>query len=93
MSLNSGSPTYLVKNPYSFCFRMKVPSDLPSILSKKVFCYSLKTGNLSAAKTKARFLAGNVQLLFREIRNLRAKSKLLTSSLKKIWKSFSAALL
>ena len=25
------SPTYLVKNPYSYCFRMKVPADLHNL--------------------------------------------------------------
>jgi hypothetical protein len=29
-----GSPSYLVRNPYSYCFRMKVPKDLQGIVGK-----------------------------------------------------------
>lgn len=61
------SPTYLVKNPYSYCFRIKVPEDLQPTLSKKELRYSLKTGNLPEAKTKARLLAGEVQLIFKRL--------------------------
>ncbi len=62
------TPSYLIKNPYSFYFRIKVPKDLQSTLSKKELRYSLKTGNLSKAKNKARLLAGKVHLFYRDIR-------------------------
>jgi len=54
----SKSPSYLVKNPYSYCFRIKVPEDLQTIINKKELRYSLGTDILSHAKTKARYLAG-----------------------------------
>ncbi|WDP88326.1 MAG: site-specific integrase [Desulfobacter sp.] len=63
------SPSYLIRNPHSYCFRMKIPLDLQATISRKELRYSLGTGNLSAAKTKARFMAGQVQLLFRDLRN------------------------
>ena len=67
MSANN-SPSYLVRNTYSYCFRMVVPSDLTGFVGKKELRYSLKTGYIGIAKTKARILAGQVQLLFRLLR-------------------------
>lgn len=61
----SNSPSYLIKNPYSYCFRIKIPKDLRSTIARKELRYSLKTGNLSDAKSKARFMAGQVQQLFK----------------------------
>ena len=63
------SPNYLVKEPYSYYFRMKIPKDLHPIIARKELRYSLGTGNLSAAKTKARYLAGQIQQLFRDLQN------------------------
>lgn len=68
MQTATRSPNYLSRNHYSYCFRMKVPKDLWGILTKKELRYSLKTGNLSKAKPMARFIAGNIQLVFRRIR-------------------------
>lgn len=62
------SPSYLVRNPYSYCFRIKIPKDLQKIIIKKELRYSLGTGILSAAKSKARFIAGQIQFLFKDIR-------------------------
>jgi hypothetical protein len=62
------TPSYLIKNSYTFCFRMAVPDDLQDIVFKKELRYSLKTGNLLKAKNKARFIAGQVQMLFRDVR-------------------------
>jgi hypothetical protein len=62
------SPGYLVKNPYSYCFRMRVPQDLQKIVGRTELRYSLKTGSVGIAKDKARFLAGQVQLIFRFLR-------------------------
>jgi len=58
------SPSYLVRNPYSYCFRMIVPSDLQRFVGRKELRYTLKTGYLGIAKQKARFVAGQVQLIF-----------------------------
>ena len=60
---------YLIRNKYSYCFRMRVPIDLQKIVGKKELRYSLKTGYISAAKTKARFLASQLQLVFRLLSN------------------------
>jgi len=68
MTRYNGSPTYLVRNPYSYCFRMIVPKDLQKFVGKKELRYTLKTGYLSAAKQKARFVAAQVQLIFRLLR-------------------------
>ena len=64
----SRSPSYLVRNSYSYCFRMKVPQELQLYFGKKELRYSLKTGYLGAAKCKARILAGQVLLIFRTLR-------------------------
>jgi len=62
------SPAYLVRNPYTYCFRMNVPKDLQPYIGKKELRYSLKTGYLATAKYKARIMAGQVQLIFKFLR-------------------------
>ena len=62
------SPIYLIRNPYSYCFRMVVPKDLQSLVGRKEMRYSLKTGYLGVAKYKARLLAGQVQRIFKNLR-------------------------
>ena len=64
----SRSPSYLVRNPYTYCFRMNVPKDLQSYIGRKELRYSLKTGYLGDAKYKARVIAGQVQLIFKLLR-------------------------
>ena len=64
----SKSPSYLVRNPYTYCFRMNVPQDLQPYIGRKELRYSLKTGYLSNAKYKARLMAGQVQLIFKLLR-------------------------
>jgi hypothetical protein len=48
----TGSPSYLIRNPYSYCFRMKVPKDLQGIVGKKEIRYSLHTGYVSATQSQ-----------------------------------------
>lgn len=62
------SPAYLSRNKHSYCFRLKVPDDLQCYVGKKELRYSLKTGYLGKAKSKARRLAGMIQRLFEELR-------------------------
>lgn len=62
------SPSYLVRNPYTYCFRMNVPQDLQKYVGRKELRYSLNTGYLANAKNKARFMAGQVQGLFKFLR-------------------------
>jgi len=63
------SPSYLIRNHYTYCFRMKVPHDIQPYVGKKELRYSLKTGYVGVAKFKARIIAGQVQLLFKSLKN------------------------
>jgi len=60
--------SYIIRNPYSYCFRLKVPIDIQGWVGKKELRYSLKTGYLGIAKQKSRYSAGQVQAIFRVIR-------------------------
>jgi len=62
------SAAYLSHNKYEYCFRLRVPDDLQCYVGKKELRYSLKTGYLGKAKSKARRLAGMIQQLFEELR-------------------------
>lgn len=53
-------PSYLYRNPHSYCFRIRVPSDIQPVLAKKELRYSLQTGYLVLAKQKTRYLAGTL---------------------------------
>jgi len=66
----SRSPSYLIRTPYSYCFRLNVPRDLQPFVQKKELRYSLKTGYLGVAKSRARLMAGLVQHHFRNIREV-----------------------
>ena len=68
MNPSAKSPSYLVHTPFAYCFRMAVPKDIQPLVGKTELRYSLKTGSLSAAKQKARLLAGHVQLYFQRVR-------------------------
>ena len=56
--------SYLVRNRYSYCFRMKVPKDLRQLIKKTELRYSLKTGYLGHARNQAQLLAGLLHKLF-----------------------------
>jgi hypothetical protein len=47
---------------------MNVPADLRPLIGKRELRYSLQTGYLGTAKSRARVIAGQVQLLFQEMR-------------------------
>ena len=64
----SRTPSYLVRNSYSYCFRMYVPRDLRTYINRKELRYSLRTGYVSEAKDKARAIAVYVQMIFKLIR-------------------------
>ena len=85
----SRSPSYLVRNPYTYCFRMCVPKDIQRYIGKKQLRYSLRTGYLGVAKVKARIIAGQVQLIFKFLRkgNL-ALMKLLDNQIQEIIKNY-----
>ena len=62
------SPSCIIRNPYSYCFRMKVPIDIQGWIGKKELRYTLKTGRLGIAKQKSRYLAGQIQAIFKVLR-------------------------
>ena len=62
------SPSYTIRNPHSYCFRMIVPKDLRKFVGKTELRYTLDTGSIGLAKSKARLLAGKFQQLFRFLR-------------------------
>jgi hypothetical protein len=64
----ASSNTYLIRNQYSYCFRLKVPNDLQKFVGRKEIRYSLKTGSKTEAGQNARLLAGHIQRLFRQLR-------------------------
>ena len=49
MKTSFKSPNYLIRNPYSYCFRMIVPKDLRNVVGKSELRYTLKTGYLRIA--------------------------------------------
>jgi hypothetical protein len=63
MNPSGKSPSYIIRNPYSYCFRLKVPIDIQGWVGKKEFRYSLKTGYLGTAEVRARYLAGQIQVI------------------------------
>ena len=66
----SRSPSYLIRTPYSYCFRLNVPIDLQKFVGKTELRYTLATGYVGLAKSKARLLAGQVQEFFRRLREI-----------------------
>jgi len=68
MSVNF--PSYLMKKSYSYYARIRVPKDIKlHFRSRTELRFSLKTNNITAAKSKARLVVGLVQWVFRNIRN------------------------
>jgi hypothetical protein len=68
MRASPKSPSYLVRNPYSYCFRMVVPKDLQKFVGKRELRYTLRTGYAGVARPKAQFVAGKVHFIFRSLR-------------------------
>ena len=55
MRANPKSPSYLVRNPYSYCFRMVVPKDLQKFIGKREFPEPSVARNQSHPATKCCF--------------------------------------
>ncbi len=64
------APTYLVRTPYSYCFRYRIPIDLQDVVGRKEIRYSLKTGYIGKAKAMAFRLAGLIQRLCADLRDI-----------------------
>ena len=79
-----GNPSYLVRQPSSYCFRMVVPSDLQELVGKRELRYSLRTGFLSEAKYRARRMAGFTQGLFKRLRRQGTMAELSDADIKKL---------
>ena len=62
------SPHYLVRNPYSYCFRANVPKDLQHLVGKTELRYSLRTGYVGVARAKAQIIAAQVHQIFAYLR-------------------------
>ena len=75
----SSFPSYLARNPHSYCFRMVVPQDLQVYLDRKGLRYSLCTGYIGTANHKARYFASQVQMLVKCLEGGKAAMKALTA--------------
>lgn len=62
------SPSYLLQGASSYIFRYCLPKDIIPFIGKREFRYSVHTGTLSLARSRARYLAGQVQMIIRNIR-------------------------
>jgi integrase len=88
------SPSYLLWTPYGYYFRLRVPADLRQYLGIKTeLRYALKTGNQSAAKEKARLLAGRIQRLFKQLRRRGSYMELSEEQVQRIIKGYVRDLL
>jgi integrase len=79
MKAKPKSPSYLVRNPHSYCFRMVVPKDLQKFVGKRELRYTLRTGYAGIARQKALFVASKIHFIFRTIRRGVAALKNLTN--------------
>jgi len=61
-------PSYLTTNGYSYCFRMRVPHDLKTLIGRCQMKFSLGTDSVLIARSKALSLAGKNQQPFRWVR-------------------------
>jgi hypothetical protein len=68
MECTSHSPSYLVRNAHSYCFRLVVPKNLQVFVGRTELRYSLGTGRIGVAKQKSRVLAGKIQIIFKVLR-------------------------
>lgn len=63
------TPSYMYQSPSGYIFRLRVPKDLRAIVGKGEFRYSLRTGALRVAKSRARDIASYLQQLFMRVRS------------------------
>ncbi|BDD89259.1 DUF6538 domain-containing protein [Desulfofustis limnaeus] len=69
MGFSVSQPSYLYQSSSGYIFRLRVPTDLRPVVGKTKFRYSLRTGALRTAKSRARAMAGYVQQLFMTVRS------------------------
>jgi hypothetical protein len=63
--------SYLIKNRYSYCLRIVVPSDLRQTIGLREIRYSLRTGLLGEAKYRSLRISGRIHQLFRNLRKMK----------------------
>ena len=68
MGSRNHSPSYLVHQNSAYCFRLTVPPDIRPIVGIREIRYSLRTGFLGEAKSRARRMVGFAQEVFEKIR-------------------------
>lgn len=61
--------SYILQKPSGYYFRFQFPKDVRKLVNKSELRYSLRTGSISLAKSKARMMAGTLQSIIRSIRN------------------------
>ncbi len=64
-------PPYVIKPSSSYYFRINIPADLRPLVGLSELRYSLRTGYLSEAKTRAALFASYTLQLFRSLRDSR----------------------
>ena len=82
------STSYLIQKPSGHFFRYQFPQDIKLLVGKSEIRYSLQTGKLSLAKSRARMIAGKIQGIIRNIRKGNSMSKLTTEQINKIISQF-----
>jgi integrase len=60
---------YIIQKASGYYFRFHIPSDLHPLVQKSELRYSLQTGQLALARSRARLLAGTMQQLIRKLRS------------------------
>ena len=70
------SPSFIVRQPHSYCCRLVVPPHLRSSLGRTELRYTLHTGSLSTAKSRSHTIAAFVLELFRKLEASRPSSVL-----------------
>jgi len=60
--------SYILLKPSGYYFRFQIPKDVRKLVNKSELRYSLRTGSISLAKSKARMMAGTLQSIIRSIR-------------------------
>ena len=77
-------PSYLTHNGHNYCFRIRVPPDLTNCINRTQIKFSLGTGSVLQARSKALSLAGNYKELFKWVRNLARMGKLTENQIQEI---------
>lgn len=84
---------YLVRNKHSYCFRVRIPVDLQPWFGKTELRYSLKTGYLGQAKSRARLLAGIYQDCKSRIRQVESMTALTDDLIRRIVTTIARSML